>query len=135
MAFSEQALSYRDNHQSFKVTRSLNSPDDKLPVSCIPENLHGHKGHVHIHFLNGVSLFFLLSEHVCACAIDSVGALEPKEDALIIYIVRQAWQSYSNCSPVSCCRSVITRKSRRWIWQHRKNYLHTVVFVLDCRPL
>uniref|UniRef100_A0A3P9C4C9 Rho GTPase activating protein 18 n=1 Tax=Maylandia zebra TaxID=106582 RepID=A0A3P9C4C9_9CICH len=31
VAFSEQALSYRDNHQSFKVTRSLNSPDDKLP--------------------------------------------------------------------------------------------------------
>ncbi|XP_063352646.1 rho GTPase-activating protein 18 isoform X1 [Pelmatolapia mariae] len=31
VAFSEQALSYRDNNQSFKVTRSLNSPDDKLP--------------------------------------------------------------------------------------------------------
>lgn len=94
MAFSEQALSYRDNHQSFKVTRSLNSADDKLPVSCIPENLHGHKGHAHIHFLNGVFFIFLLSEHVCACAIDSVGALESKEDALIIYFVRQAWQSY-----------------------------------------
>ncbi|XP_069014570.1 rho GTPase-activating protein 18 isoform X1 [Embiotoca jacksoni] len=31
VAFSEQALSYRDNHQSLKVTASLNSPDDKLP--------------------------------------------------------------------------------------------------------
>uniref|UniRef100_I3IWB5 Rho GTPase activating protein 18 n=1 Tax=Oreochromis niloticus TaxID=8128 RepID=I3IWB5_ORENI len=31
VAFSEQALSYRDNHQSFKVTPSPNSADDKLP--------------------------------------------------------------------------------------------------------
>ncbi|XP_037541301.1 rho GTPase-activating protein 18 [Nematolebias whitei] len=31
VAFSEQALSYRDNHQKLKVTNSLNSPDDKLP--------------------------------------------------------------------------------------------------------
>lgn len=32
VAFSEQALTYRDNHQRSKVT-SPNSPDDKLPVS------------------------------------------------------------------------------------------------------
>ncbi|KAM4712873.1 LOW QUALITY PROTEIN: rho GTPase-activating protein 18 [Anableps anableps] len=31
VAFSEQALSYRDNNQRLKVTSSLNSPDDKLP--------------------------------------------------------------------------------------------------------
>ncbi|XP_028295134.1 rho GTPase-activating protein 18 isoform X2 [Gouania willdenowi] len=31
VAFSEQALSYRDNHQRIKVTATLNSPDDKLP--------------------------------------------------------------------------------------------------------
>ncbi|KAM4529613.1 rho GTPase-activating protein 18 isoform 4-T4 [Fundulus diaphanus] len=31
VAFSEQALSYRDNNQRLKVTGSLNSPDDKLP--------------------------------------------------------------------------------------------------------
>ncbi|KAF7657688.1 hypothetical protein LDENG_00023340 [Lucifuga dentata] len=31
VAFSEQALSYRDNHQRSKVTSSTNSPDDKLP--------------------------------------------------------------------------------------------------------
>ncbi|XP_041832209.1 rho GTPase-activating protein 18 [Melanotaenia boesemani] len=31
VAFSEQALSYWDNHQRLKVTTSLNSPDDKLP--------------------------------------------------------------------------------------------------------
>lgn len=31
VAFSEQALNYRDNHQRLKVTTSLNSPDDKLP--------------------------------------------------------------------------------------------------------
>lgn len=31
VAFSEQALSYRD--QRLKVTNNLNSPDDKLPVS------------------------------------------------------------------------------------------------------
>ncbi|XP_063758654.1 rho GTPase-activating protein 18 isoform X2 [Eleginops maclovinus] len=31
VAFSEQALSYRDNHQRAKVTASPNSPDDKLP--------------------------------------------------------------------------------------------------------
>ncbi|XP_041814332.1 rho GTPase-activating protein 18 isoform X3 [Chelmon rostratus] len=31
VAFSEQALSYRDNHQRLKVTTSPNSPDDKLP--------------------------------------------------------------------------------------------------------
>ncbi|KAM7395615.1 hypothetical protein PAMA_007062 [Pampus argenteus] len=31
VAFSEQALSYRDNHQRLKVTASMNSPDDKLP--------------------------------------------------------------------------------------------------------
>ncbi|MEQ2273720.1 hypothetical protein XENORESO_007977 [Xenotaenia resolanae] len=32
VAFSEQALSYRDNNQRLKVTSSLNSTDDKLPV-------------------------------------------------------------------------------------------------------
>lgn len=32
VAFSEQALTYRDVHQRLKVT-SANSPDDKLPVS------------------------------------------------------------------------------------------------------
>lgn len=32
VAFSEQALTYRDNHQGSKVI-SPNSPDDKLPVS------------------------------------------------------------------------------------------------------
>ncbi|MED6271213.1 hypothetical protein CHARACLAT_017911, partial [Characodon lateralis] len=31
VAFSEQALSYRDNNQRLKVTSSLNSTDDKLP--------------------------------------------------------------------------------------------------------
>lgn len=31
VAFSEQALSYRDNNQRLKVTTSMNSPDDKLP--------------------------------------------------------------------------------------------------------
>ncbi|XP_059213217.1 rho GTPase-activating protein 18 [Centropristis striata] len=31
VAFSEQALSYRDNHQRLKVNTSPNSPDDKLP--------------------------------------------------------------------------------------------------------
>lgn len=31
VAFSEQALTYRDNHQRAKVTASPNSPDDKLP--------------------------------------------------------------------------------------------------------
>lgn len=31
VAFSEQALTYRDNHQKLKVTTSTNSPDDKLP--------------------------------------------------------------------------------------------------------
>uniref|UniRef100_A0AAQ5ZV54 Rho-GAP domain-containing protein n=1 Tax=Amphiprion ocellaris TaxID=80972 RepID=A0AAQ5ZV54_AMPOC len=31
VAFSEQALSYRDNHQRLKVTASPSSPDDKLP--------------------------------------------------------------------------------------------------------
>ncbi|XP_036003464.1 rho GTPase-activating protein 18 isoform X1 [Fundulus heteroclitus] len=31
VAFSEQALSYRDNNQRLKVSNSLNSPDDKLP--------------------------------------------------------------------------------------------------------
>uniref|UniRef100_A0A8C3AN64 Rho GTPase activating protein 18 n=1 Tax=Cyclopterus lumpus TaxID=8103 RepID=A0A8C3AN64_CYCLU len=31
VAFSEQALTYRDNHQRLKVTASSNSPDDKLP--------------------------------------------------------------------------------------------------------
>ncbi|XP_075940908.1 rho GTPase-activating protein 18 isoform X1 [Anarhichas minor] len=31
VAFSEQALTYRDNHQMLKVTTSPNSPDDKLP--------------------------------------------------------------------------------------------------------
>lgn len=31
VAFSEQALNYRDNHQRLKVTPSSNSPDDKLP--------------------------------------------------------------------------------------------------------
>ncbi|XP_028253807.1 rho GTPase-activating protein 18 isoform X2 [Parambassis ranga] len=31
VAFSEQALTNRDNHQRLKVTNSLNSPDDKLP--------------------------------------------------------------------------------------------------------
>lgn len=34
VAFSEQALTYRDNHQKF--TTSPNSSDDKLPVSHIP---------------------------------------------------------------------------------------------------
>lgn len=33
VSFSEQALSYWDNNQRLKVTSSLNSPDDKLPVS------------------------------------------------------------------------------------------------------
>lgn len=32
VAFSEQALSYRDNHQRLKVTAGPSSPDDKLPV-------------------------------------------------------------------------------------------------------
>lgn len=32
VAFSEQALTYRDNHQRLKVA-SPSSPDDKLPVS------------------------------------------------------------------------------------------------------
>lgn len=36
VAFSEQALSYRDNHQRSKVTCGANSPDDKLPVSHAP---------------------------------------------------------------------------------------------------
>uniref|UniRef100_A0A8C4DV35 Rho GTPase activating protein 18 n=1 Tax=Dicentrarchus labrax TaxID=13489 RepID=A0A8C4DV35_DICLA len=31
VAFSEQALTYRDNHQRLKVITSSNSPDDKLP--------------------------------------------------------------------------------------------------------
>ncbi|KAM9354132.1 rho GTPase-activating protein 18 [Pholidichthys leucotaenia] len=31
VAFSEQALTYWDNHQRLKVKNSLNSPDDKLP--------------------------------------------------------------------------------------------------------
>ncbi|XP_040920570.1 rho GTPase-activating protein 18 [Toxotes jaculatrix] len=31
VAFSEQALTYRENHQRSKVTTSPNSPDDKLP--------------------------------------------------------------------------------------------------------
>ncbi|XP_022593658.1 rho GTPase-activating protein 18 isoform X2 [Seriola dumerili] len=31
VAFSEQALSYRDNHQRLKVTTGPSSPDDKLP--------------------------------------------------------------------------------------------------------
>ncbi|XP_054474618.1 rho GTPase-activating protein 18 isoform X2 [Anoplopoma fimbria] len=31
VAFSEQALTYRDNHQRLKVTTSPSSPDDKLP--------------------------------------------------------------------------------------------------------
>ncbi|KAM9339555.1 rho GTPase-activating protein 18 [Symphorus nematophorus] len=31
VAFSEQALTYRENHQRLKVTTSPNSPDDKLP--------------------------------------------------------------------------------------------------------
>nr|XP_046229252.1 rho GTPase-activating protein 18 isoform X2 [Scatophagus argus] len=31
VAFSEQALTYRDNHLRLKVTTSPNSPDDKLP--------------------------------------------------------------------------------------------------------
>ncbi|CAK6962571.1 rho GTPase-activating protein 18 [Scomber scombrus] len=31
VAFSEQALSYRDNHQKLRVTSNMNSPDDKLP--------------------------------------------------------------------------------------------------------
>ncbi|XP_037837561.1 rho GTPase-activating protein 18 [Kryptolebias marmoratus] len=31
VAFSEQALSYRENHQRSKVNNSLNAPDDKLP--------------------------------------------------------------------------------------------------------
>lgn len=66
VAFSEQALSYRDNHQRLKVTPSSNSPDDKLPVSCIPEHLHSRKGHVDVQFLNTV---FIFSEHVHACAI------------------------------------------------------------------
>lgn len=31
VSFSEQALTYRDNHQRLKVTTNPNSPDDKLP--------------------------------------------------------------------------------------------------------
>lgn len=31
VSFSEQALTYRDNHQRLKVTANPNSPDDKLP--------------------------------------------------------------------------------------------------------
>lgn len=44
VAFSEQALSYRDNHQRLRVTTSTNSPDDKLPVSHKP-----------VHFLHTLS--------------------------------------------------------------------------------
>ncbi len=36
VAFSEQALTYRDNNQRLKVITSPNSPDDKLPVSHTP---------------------------------------------------------------------------------------------------
>lgn len=33
VAFSEQALNYRDNNQRLKVNTGPSSPDDKLPVS------------------------------------------------------------------------------------------------------
>lgn len=48
VAFSEQALSYRDNHQKLKVTNSLNSPDDKLPVS-----------HLHTHTIKAVHQIYI----------------------------------------------------------------------------
>lgn len=35
VAFSEQALTYRDNHQRLRVTARPESPDDKLPVSRV----------------------------------------------------------------------------------------------------
>lgn len=43
VAFSEQALTYRENHQRLRVTTSPNSPDDKLPVSDICVHTHVHK--------------------------------------------------------------------------------------------
>lgn len=55
VAFSEQALTYRDNHQRLKVTTSPNSPDDKLPVSYIPA--HVHKRNTHFHFLSFMFLY------------------------------------------------------------------------------
>lgn len=52
VAFSEQALTYRDNHQRLKVA-SPNSPDDKLPVSHIPVHTHTRThGHKYSHSLS-----------------------------------------------------------------------------------
>lgn len=47
VAFSEQALTYRENHQRLRVTTSPNSPDDKLPVSDICVHTHVHKWSLH----------------------------------------------------------------------------------------
>lgn len=49
VAFSEQALTYRDNHQRSKVT-SPKSPDDKLPVSLsLSLSLSFFLSHTHTH--------------------------------------------------------------------------------------
>lgn len=51
VAFSEQALTYRDNHQLLKVNTCSNSADDKLPVR------HAHTSPHHIaHTLFSLSI-------------------------------------------------------------------------------
>lgn len=60
VAFSEQALSYRDNHHRLTVTASPNSPDDKLPVrhSCLHKHTDINKGYMLMTLLVTVSIVY-----------------------------------------------------------------------------
>lgn len=65
VAFSEQALTYRDNRQKF--TASPNSPDDKLPVSHIPVHTLTQRLYVHLlhhFFTTSVSMSAIVEEPV-----------------------------------------------------------------------
>lgn len=81
VAFSEQALTYRDDHQ--KLTASPNSPDDKLPVSHIPANTRTQG--LYVHSLHQKAYFFTDTRSMSALVEEPVFSVVVivKQDALI----------------------------------------------------